>query len=220
MAIDTISLRKLMQLMLASERRRTSLLRANITSELRRERNGPGEGGDFHSPFWADAKSHASGDTDLRHATPARIRAHRGRARLYPLLTEGFLNWWEERRRRRNEEFEVTEAQIGGRLPLDGLGVVKIESNLGFSIGDDGYRVIYPYFCEEPEMTADIARLGLWAMSQALPNQELDDLRVLDVLRATSFSTVESAMRGTEEQEFRALYRVLIDRWRELRREY
>ncbi|MFN3557792.1 MAG: hypothetical protein ACK4UQ_00800 [Brevundimonas sp.] len=98
--------------------------------------------------------------------------------------------------------------------------MVKIESNLGFSIGDDGYRVIYPYFCEEPEMTADIARLGLWAMSQALPNQELDDLRVLDVLRATSFSTVESAMRGTEEQEFRALYRVLIDRWRELRREY
>lgn len=169
MSIDVISLRKLMQLMLASERRRTALLRANITSDLRRERNGPGDGGDFHSPFWADAKNHASGTTNLRQATATRIKAHRGRARLYPLLTERFLSWWEERRRRRNEPFKVEEEQIKGRLPLDRLGVVKVESNLAFSIGEDGYRVIYPYFCEEPTMTTDVARLGLWAMSQALP---------------------------------------------------
>lgn len=220
MAIDLISLRKLMQLMLASERRRTALLRANITADLRRQLNGPGDGGDFHSPFWADAKRHASGAVNLREATPARVRAHEGRARLYPLLSEGFLRWWEERRRRRNEPFEVTEAQIRGRLLLDGLGVVKVENNLGFSIGDDGYRVVYPYFCEEPEMTSDIARLGLWAMSQALRGYNLDDMRILDVLRATSYSTAESPLRGTEEQDFRDQYANLLDRWQQLRREY
>lgn len=220
MAIDRISLRKLMQLMLASDRRRTSLLRSNITSDLRRDLNGPGEGGDFHSPFWADAKGHVASIVNLREATPARIRDHGGRARLYPLLAAGFLRWWEERRRRRNEPIQVTDAQIRGRLQLDGLGVVKVENNLGFSIGDDGYRVVYPYFCEEPELTADIARLGLWVMSQALPAYDTDDLRIIDVLRATSFSTAECPFRGTEEVEFRTRYSSLLTRWNELRQEY
>jgi len=220
MSIDVISLRKLMQLMLASDGRRTSLLRSNITAELRRERNGPSDGGDFHSPFWADAKAHVGGAVNLREATPARIRADGKRARLYPLLTEGFLQWWEERRRRRNEPIQVTQAQIKGRVALEGLGVVKIENNLGFSIGDNGYRVIYPYFCEEPELRNDVARVGLWAISQALPTYDLDDLRIIDVLRSTSFSTSECPFRGTEGDEFRAEYARLLARWQELREEY
>ncbi|MBK1969874.1 hypothetical protein JIX58_13265 [Brevundimonas diminuta] len=220
MAIDLISLRKLMQLMLASDKRRTSMLRADITSDLRREQTGPGGGGDFHTPFWADAKGHAADLTDLRRSTPERILAAPGRARLYPQLTAGFLTWWEERRRRRNEPFTVDDDHIRGRITLEGLGVVKVESTLGFSIGDDGHRVVYPYFCEEPEMTVEVARLGLWAMAQALPQYELNDLRILDVLRSSSYSTIESPMRGTEEEEFRALYQALTDRRQELRREY
>lgn len=220
MAIDLISLRKLMQIMLASDRRRTSLLRADITSDRRRERDGPSGGGDFHSPFWADAKGHASDLTDLRQATPARIEDAPGRARLYPLLTSGFLTWWEERRRRRNEPFAVEGGNIHGRFSVEGLGVVKVESNLAFSIGDDGYRVVYPYFCEDPEVTPGIARLGLWAMSRALPQYAIEDLRILDVLRAVSYSTAESPMRGTEEDEFRAIYQALTERRQELLREY
>ena len=220
MAIDLISLRKLMQMMLASDRRRTSLLRADITSDRRRERDGASGGGDFHSPFWADAKGHASDLTDLRQATPARIVAAPGRARLYPLLTRGFLTWWEERRRRRNEPFTVEGGNIHGRFSFEGLGVVKVESSLAFSIGDDGYRVVYPYFCENPELTPDIARLGLWAMSRALPQYAIDDLRILDVLRSVSYSTAESPIRGTEEEEFRAIYQALTDRRQELLREY
>jgi hypothetical protein len=220
MAIDLISLRKLMRMMAASDRRQTSLLRADITSDRRRERNGPGRGGDFHSAFWADAKGHASDTTDLREATPARIEDASGRARLYPLLTRGFLIWWEERRRRRNEPFTVEDANIHGRLSLHGLGVVKVENNLAFSIGDDGYRVVYPYFCEEPELTPEIARLGLWAMSRALPQYALDDLRILDVLRSVSYSTAECPMRGSEEEEFRAHYQSLIDRRRDLLLDY
>lgn len=221
MAIDTISLRKLMQLMLASERRRTSLLRANITEEIRREINGPGEGGgDFHSPFWADAKSYAAHGADLRQASAARIDANEGRSRLYPELTEGFLTWWLERRRRRNEPFTIIEQNIRGRLELPGLGVVKIENNLAFEIGEDDRRVVYPYFCEDPEMTEQVARLGLWAMAAAIPEYAIDHMRVLDVIRGRSFSILDTPITGTEEADFRAQYQVLLDRWRALRREY
>lgn len=221
MSIEQISLRKLMQLMLASDRRRTSLLRGNITEAIRREINGPGEGGgDFHSPFWADAKAHAGRRSDLRAASVTRIDANDGRARLYPLLTEGFLAWWEERRRRRNEPFEIMEQNIKGRLELDGLGTIKIENNLAFTIGDDGRRVVYPYFCEEPDMAENVARLGLWAMAAALPEYAIEDMRILDVIRGRSFSILDTPVTGTEEADFRQQYRMLLGRWTELRREY
>ena len=221
MSIETISLRKLMQLMLAPERLRTSLLRANITDQIRKEANGPVDGGgDFHSPFWADAKTYVRGEIDLREASAARIEANQGRGRLYPELTEGFLAWWLERRRRRNEPFEIIEQNIKGRLDLEGLGTVKIENNLAFAIGDDDRRIVYPYFCEDPEMTVEIARLGLWAMSQAIREYAINDMRILDVIRGRSFSMLDTPITGTEEADFRANYRVLLDRWRELRAEY
>lgn len=220
MAVDLISLRKLMQLILATERQRTSLLRSNIRDDLKRALSGPGEGGDFHTAFWADAKGHVAGTVDLRESTPRRVGDHRGRRRLYPLLADGFLQWWEERRRRRNEPFQIMDARIRGRFALEGLGTVKVESNLGVSIGRDTYRVVYPYFCEEPALTADVARLGLWAMSQALPSYDLENLRVLDVLRGASFSTIECPLTGTEEEAFRQSYSSIIDRWNVLRREY
>lgn len=221
MSIEQISLRKLMQLMLATDRQRTSLLRSNITEEIRRNINGPGEGGgDFHTPFWADAKAYAAHGEDLRDASAARIEANEGRARLYPQLTEGFLAWWLERRRRRNEPFTILERNIKGRLELPGLGVVKIENNLAFEIGEDDRRVVYPYFCEDPEMTEQVARLGLWAMATAIPEYAIGHMRILDVIRGRSFSILDTPITGTEEADFRANYQALLDRWRELRREY
>lgn len=210
-----------MQLMLASERKRTSLLRANITEDIRRQINGPGDGGgDFHGPFWADAKAFAATGADLRQASAARIESNEGRARLYPQLTEGFLAWWLDRRRRRNEPFDMIEQNIRGRLELEDLGTVKIENNLAFAIGQDDRRVVYPYFCEDPEMTEQIARLGLWAMAAAIPDYTINDMRILDVIRGQSFSILDTPITGTEEEDFRREYRLLLDRWQTLRREY
>ena len=221
MSIELISLRKLMQLMLSGEPQRTSRLRANITEGIRREVNGPGEGGgDFHVPFWADVKAHASGGPDLRHASAARVEANDRRARLYPELTEGFLAWWLERRRDRNEPFEIIGQNIKGRLELPGLGIVKIENNLAFRIGDDVERIVYPYFSEEPEMEERVARLGLWAMSAAIHEFAIADMRILDVIRGRSFSILDTPITATEEADFRQEYGTLLDRWRALRREY
>ena len=222
MAIDTISLRNLMQLMLAPERKKVSLLRANITAQLRKEVRGPDDdgGGDFHSAFWADAKAYAAGGTDLRLASAARIAAHKGRTRLYPQLTDGFLAWWLDRRRRRNEPFTIIEQHIKGRLDLPGLGVVKIENNLAFEIGDDAKRIIYPYFCEKPDMAEHVARLGLWAMSSGIREFEIADMRILDVIRGRSFSILDTPVTGKEEADFRQEYQLLLDRWHTLRGEY
>lgn len=183
MAIDIIHLRNLMRLILAEPALETRLLRANIREELARER-GDGEGGmDFYTPFWADAKAHARGATNLRDQTELRVAASAQRRNLYPLLRDGFLSWWEERRRRRNEPFTILDVQVRGRFSLDGVGTIRVENNLAFQIGDDGLRVIYPYFNDDPEITTDMARIGLWAMSQALPQYSIRDMRILDVIR-------------------------------------
>ena len=221
MPIETVHLRKLMQLMLAEPALETSLLRRDINEHFSRERRAAGDaGGDFHSAFWADAKGHAEGSVDLRLATPARIAENARRRRLYPELTGGFLAWWEERRRMRNEPFQIDEERIHGRLVVDGLGAIKVENNLAFSIVGAARRIVYPHFCEEPEMDTDTARLGLWAMSGALPERSIDEMRVLDVIRGRSFSTAECPQRGTEEQELRDRYGALLDRWRLLRTQY
>lgn len=217
MSIEVIHLRNLMRLALADPRLETSLLRANIRAELASEVGGSEGGRDFYSPFWADAKSHVRRLSDLRTETERRVAASMQRRRLYPMLAEGFLTWWEERRRRQNEPFTVLEAPVRGRCTLNGLGVVKVENNLSFQIGDDGLRIVYPYFSDDPEITENSARWALWLMSQALPAYNIKDMRVLDVIRGRSFSIEECPQTGAEEAELRSEYRRLLDRWAELR---
>lgn len=220
MAIDIIHLRNLMRLILAEPALETRLLRTNIREELARQR-GDGEGGmDFYTPFWADAKAHARGGSNLRDQTELRVRASAQRRNLYPLLRDGFLTWWEERRRRRNEPFTILNVQVRGRFTLDGVGVIRVENNLAFRIGDDGLRVVYPYFNDEPEITADMARIGLWAMSQALPQYSIQDMRILDVVRGRSYSIEEAPQSESEQRELSEAYAALIDRWNILRASY
>lgn len=213
MSIRMISLKNLMQLMLADPKLQRSLIKYHIRQARPRSTSASGDGGDFHVAFWSDAKKHAAGKLKLNEATADRIKKHEGRKRLYPLLTKGFLEWWEENRRRINEPFDVKNESFKGRVELAGLGVVKVENNLAFSIGEDGFRVVYPYVCEEPDVDTKIGRLALWAMSQAMPDQAIENLRVLDVIRGRTFSTEECPMIGTEEEEFRTLYAAQIEKW-------
>lgn len=220
MSIETIHLRNLMRLALAERSLETSLLRTNIRAHIKREGGETDGGMDFYVPFWADAKAHVRGESNLRTTTPVRIAASKQRERLYPLLADGFLNWWEEGRRRRNEPFTILDRRVRGRCVLERLGVIKVENNLAFQIGDDGLRVVYPYFNDEPEITQDAARQALWVMSQALPEFSINDMRILDVIRGRSFSVEECPQTGAEEVELRVEFDRLLNRWTELRREY
>lgn len=221
MSFELVGLGKLLNAMYASNSQRITLLRGDIRSEIKKaEGFGNSKGGDFYVPFWADAKRHVAGELDLRLATIARIESNKGRDRLYTMLTDGFLLWWEEKRRLRNVPFSVIENNIKARHEIAGLGSVKVENTLSITVGDNGHRIIYPYFCEDPALCEEAARLGLWLMSKCIKGYALIDMRLLDIIEGRSFSTLDTPLLGNEEALFQARYKALLAEWQALRAEY
>lgn len=221
MSLELIGLGKLLKAMYADRAEQVRILREDIRSTIRRERGvPPPDGGDFHVPFWADAKRHVRGEIDLRQRTRERMGAHRGRERLYPLLADGFLSWWEERRRLRNEPFIVIEENIRARFECAGLGVVKVENILPIDVEGDGPRIIYPYFAERPVLSEEAARLGLWVMARSITTYQAEQMRILDVIRGRTFSALDTPLTGAEEDVFRQRYEMLLREWQRLRALY
>lgn len=77
--------------------------------------------------------------------------------------------------------------------------------------GPSFHRVIYPYFAESPELSAEAARLGLWAMSMALSRYNPADLRVLDIMTGASFSLADVPLQGDERELFVGKFRKLLE---------
>jgi hypothetical protein len=220
MSIEKIHLRKLLRLFYASVSKRRAILRADIYSEQRKEDGEDDEGGgDFHGPFWADAKRHVEGRADLPTQTKMRIAKNARRRHLYPLLTQGFLAWWTEKRRWRNEDFTLIQ-DVKGRVAFPELkGLVKVENLLAVRVENQFSRIVYPYFSDEPLLPPIGARLGLWLMSEALPIYPVHDLRILDVLRGKSFGVIDVGIEGTERAQFTAEYARVLEEWRKLKDE-
>ncbi len=84
-------------------------------------------------------------------------------------------------------------------------------------MSDGSFRLIYPYFAEDPELGEEAARLCLWLMGKALPSFGGRGFRVLDVLRSNSFRAEEHRLRGDEEEVFIARYSSLLEEWRKLK---
>lgn len=222
MSFEIVGLGRLLNAMYASKAQRTSMLREDLRGERKKAAGFVGgSGGDFYAPFWADAKRHVAGDLDLRRATADRIASNeKSRRRLYPQLKDGFLLWWEQKRRLRNEPFRIIENNVRARYEAAGLGTVKVENTLAITIGDDGHRIFYPYFCEDPALSEEAARLGLWVMEQCIKGYALKDMRLLDVIKGRSFSTLDMPLSGNEEALFLRKYSELLSEWRTLRAEY
>jgi hypothetical protein len=221
MSFELVGLGKLLNAMYASKAQRIALMRNDIRGEIRKEGTPTiDKGGDFYVPFWADAKSHVSGDLDLRLATMDRIASNGGRKRLYEMLRDGFLLWWEEKRRLRNVSFTVIEGSVKARYEAPGLGTIKVENTLSITVGDDGHRILYPYFCEDPALSEEAARLGLWVMSQCITGYSTKDMRLLDVIKGRSFSDLDTPLIGNEETLFLKRYSEVLKEWRTLRNEY
>lgn len=221
MSLQKVHLRKLLQLFDADNAKRVSLLRADIRAELNKEDGLDGGGGDFYVPFWADAKSHVAGLLDLTKQTEVRIEANARRERLYPQLRDGFLHWWNERRRGVNEPLGLIPGNISVHFPIPELGTtVKIENVLGLTVGDHSHRIIYPYFSEEPALTAQSARLGLWLLHEAMRGYAAEDLRILDVIRSEPFSFGSEPPQGNEKALFLGRYKSLLAERKKLKKEY
>lgn len=215
MGLDRVHLRKLLKLFMMKENLRSTAIRADAREVMKKADEGSGPGGDFHVPFWRDAKDHAAGRTDLHETTDQQIEKNWRRKKLYPRLRDGFLKWWNEKRRWINEtisELPKTIKSSVGFADID--GVVKVENLLCLRVGDDKCRFIYPYFSDRPALTPEAARLGLWLMSRALPQHSIEDMRILDVLRGETFSTDKFPLLGNEEENFTLRYRRILREWR------
>ncbi|QNA84949.1 hypothetical protein G4G27_13800 [Sphingomonas sp. So64.6b] len=216
MALDRVHLRKLLKLFLMKDNLRSTAIRSDAREVMKKRDEGAGPGGDFHVPFWHDAKAHAAGRSDLREATDIQIEKNWRRKNLYPRLRDGFLHWWNEKRRWINEaisELPKTIKSTFGFIEID--GVVKVENLLSLRLGGDKFRYIYPYFADKPALTPEGARLGLWLMSKALPQFDIKDMRILDVIRGESFSVDRYPLNGKEEDLFHLRYRSILREWRE-----
>jgi hypothetical protein len=221
MSLEKIHLRKLLQLFYLPSAKRTSALRREILSDIRRERREGDGGGDFHTPFWTDAKRHVAGGVDLKERSDTRIESNKSRARLYPQLTDGFLQWWNEKRRWRNEAFEFMPETVKAQFSIEEVGgIIKVENLLALTVGDQSNRIIYPYFSEDPPLPDEGGRIGLWLLAEALPDYRPEDLRILDILRSKSYATMDDRPQGNERNLFVTKYKSVFDEWKSLRREY
>jgi hypothetical protein len=215
MSILNVPLRKLLRLFYANDSLRRKLLLEDIRSDTNKESGGrKSNGGDFYAPFWADAKAHVTGIADLTGQTEIRIAKNPGSARLYRLLRDASLNLFEERLRWTNTPPVIRVETLNGRFQIAEVGATIRVQNVWFARvgGDLGERnyLIYPYFSEKPSLPGEGARLGLWAMSEALSGQQLEYFWIADLLRQALFSSTSRALVGDERDIFLRRYQALI----------
>jgi len=221
MSIKKIHLNKLLRVFGLPDNKLTTLLREDIRRENAKKLGKKSGGGDFHAPFWCDAKKHAAGISDLRQDTESRINANDRRKKLYPPLRDGFLNWWDNKRRWRNEPFNFQSISVKAHYRIEELdAIVKVENLLSFSIGEHDNRLIYPYLYENPMLTDHNYRLGLWLLSSALPKYNSQDMRILDVNRSKSIAVSDLPIMGNEKTEFINHFSRVINKWELLKLEY
>lgn len=218
MPLESISLRKLLKIGFAEPSPRRSALRQIIRDDRPRLEDAAEKGGDFYAPFWADAKAHVFGTLDLQQAVADRIADNWRRKTLYNQLRDGFLRWWGDHRRRSNEPFQPGSSQRTRYEVLSLASMVKIDSILSIKDGLGARHYIYPYFFPRPELNEESAQLGLWLLTQALPDVPARDFRLLDVIRGRAFSIEQTPLKGNEEQRFLRMYAGLIKERDDLRR--
>ena len=196
MSISNIKLGKFLVLACLPQNKLISKLKEDIRNEAKASDGG----GDFYIPFWSDAKDHVSGISDLHETTNSRIVANHARSNLYPKLRDGFLEWWNEKRRWSNQAFDVIDGSIKGSHNISALNAtIRVGNTLAISVDDSSNRVVYPYFGKDSRLEPEMARVALWVMSSAMQDFPIEDMRILDVFRAASYSVDDVPLNGNEE---------------------
>lgn len=221
MTPKSVNLNKLLKLFELREQPLISAVRAELRAERDRLLGYKEGGGDFHAPFWFDAKLHVQDLVDLGSSTAARVTASKQRQRLYPVLRDGFLGWFDDVRRSTNERVGWGEVSAHNHYVFPDLDLtVKVDNLLSLRIGEDTYRLVYPYFAEAPVLSERWARVGLWVMSEALPRFSITDMEILDVLRSRGYRGSRVFLKGDEEMLFSTRYAEIAALMDELRPEY
>ena len=219
MSIEKIHLRKLLQLFFADPALRRKELKADIRLEAQKKKMPKPikSGGDFYSGFWADVKKHAAGSLDITEATRIRIEQDKKLGRLYPILRDSFLKMWQETMKWRNEPFEFVPQSISAHLEIDQLKtIVKIENTVAIKTWDDSHRIIYPYFCEFPQLPKEGVQIAFWVLTKSLPDYDPNDFRVVDMQHGKYYRMNDVGMNGDEEEKFLNRYKALLSERKKL----
>lgn len=195
-------------MLFAGERQKTSLLRADVRQDQKRLEGLQVSGGDFYAPFWSDVKDHVAGVADLHDSSQTRMERNARRERLYPILTKGFLTWWDQHRRWTNEPFELVRTP-STTFVFDKNLTIRLDNFLSVKDSKGVSRFIYPYFYDSPALRNEAARVGLWVIKQSFPGLRFEHFRILDVPRGRIFSPDRCYLEGDEEDILRVKYQQL-----------
>ena len=218
MTVKLIHLRKFLQFCALDKKSLEQALRREIYGDLKREdKSDDSTPMDFYGCFWADAKHSVLHGLNLDLATTDRIVKNSSRKRLYPILKKGFSDWWLDELRGTNLLVSPEEANVHTRFTIPNTEItMKIENFLALKIGTDQYRLVYPYFSEKPALQDKWIRIGLWLLSQALPQFGSEPMRMLDVQRGIGYSIISNPLTGSEQAEIQAKCLEILILWREL----
>lgn len=210
MSLQSLPLRKLLKLLFLAPAQRRSEIRTDIRADIRRANGVEESRGNFQTVFWSDAKRHVIETADLHESVAARIARSSRNARHYQLLRDGFLLWFNERRRWTNRPFRQGPSR-SGRFPVPDLeSVIKIDGILSAQDADGVEHHVYPYFSEDPPLSENAARLGLWVLCSVLRDVPPIEIRILDVMRGRTFSIDRTPLTGGEENDLRSRYADLL----------
>lgn len=220
MTIDRITLRKFIQLLGLPQNKKITKFREVARRDARRQAGEPVIGGpDFYTGFWSDAKNHVFGQSDLRDTTPARIAANDGRERLYRMLQDGFLTWWDERRRWQNAPFQRINP-IVGQVEIENGAILRLDNILSVRDTQNVDHHVYPYWCEEPIIDQDLAAISLHVLLRAFPEHDPNEIRILDTIRGQTYSADRVDLDAITWEDIILRHRALRAEYQEIRAQY
>lgn len=196
--------------------------RAELKKDIYQAKRPKGDGGDFYVPFWAAAKVFLAKNPSLDQVAfkanvEGLVHKSKQRERLYPELEKGFLKWLDNKPLWTNQNYNFTTKDVKSKIVFKELdATVKVENILCVDVEDGSKRIIYPYFSEVPALPDEGAKLGFWALAEALPGHPLENFRILDIIRSRYFRPSEFPLNGDEKAIFEARFREILKRWREL----
>ena len=181
----------------SSDRGLRKELLTDISRDRRKSAGRKTGGGNFYGPFWGDVRRHFLREGNISELTKDTIGRDHGRENLYTLLEANFQIFL---RRGHNSEAELSAKRPNGDFNLSDIGLTtKVEGILTLIIEGDEH-LVYPYWFNEPRLSDDTVRIGLWLISKALPYENPENIRILDIMRANYFSLETHPLKGNEEE--------------------
>lgn len=215
MALNNVSLNKLLKMLPRPlGARKTIIVRDASDAVLKEKKVQNEDGGDFYASFWCDAKKFLLRGEDLRQLVSERIRRNPPKLRLYPMLRDGFLRWYEVQFGETDsaDRDEIANA-FGKCTSLTPSGDVRVHGILAWKEPDGSRHLVYPYFDKDFSLGPRAARLGRWTMASALPKYDAESMTILDVLRGAAYGNDNCPLLGNEEQVLSERYEGYLREW-------